>query len=384
MKVRITLVAIVAALAVSACSGSGSPASSSSSPSGAPATQSGGLPGTGTGALATLPARGPVFDVTRYGAHGDGRSDNTTAFVQAIAAAQQASGGGTVYVPSGRYLFTQQHTARPASLVVDGSVPIVIMGAGRDSTTLVEGVADKGLLSVRASGTVVESLTLDTQSNDGGAAIFVVADHTSLLASRVLGGSRHFALYYAGPQGASPDSPAYNTGNTVRGLDLNDRLCDDGFSWSFQENGSISSVTHTGSRLALYVDRTTQVSDYTYTPGQQQCGARNGFWITPPAAAITITNFTSSGQGGKIGLVAHPAPGRVAADVTIVGERLTGSGESVAVGDVTNLVMRDCDLGDGTITLRPVQVAQVHLVHCRYGALARHPAAGAQLDVSSS
>ena len=51
----------------------------------------------------------------------------------------------------------------------------------------------------------------------------------------------------------------------------------------------------------------TQVADYDYAPNPY-CNAQhspqgyvtNGFWITPPSHDITITNFTTSGQGGII------------------------------------------------------------------------------------
>ncbi|PZA13619.1 hypothetical protein DNX69_04505 [Rhodopseudomonas palustris] len=43
------------------------------------------------------------FDIRAYGGNGDGRSDNTMAMGRALAAAAQA-GGGTVYLPRGRYL----------------------------------------------------------------------------------------------------------------------------------------------------------------------------------------------------------------------------------------------------------------------------------------
>lgn len=44
-----------------------------------------------------------VFDVTAFGACGDGRTLDTAAFNAAIEAASR-SGGGTVLVPAGRYL----------------------------------------------------------------------------------------------------------------------------------------------------------------------------------------------------------------------------------------------------------------------------------------
>ncbi|WP_275983407.1 glycoside hydrolase family 28 protein [Paenibacillus hamazuiensis] len=44
-----------------------------------------------------------IYDITQYGARGDGQADNTAAIAEAIEACE-AGGGGTVYVPAGTYL----------------------------------------------------------------------------------------------------------------------------------------------------------------------------------------------------------------------------------------------------------------------------------------
>jgi hypothetical protein len=48
----------------------------------------------------------PSFDVRAYGAIGDGKTDSTPAFKKAIEAANRG-GGGTVYIPRGRYLMSE-------------------------------------------------------------------------------------------------------------------------------------------------------------------------------------------------------------------------------------------------------------------------------------
>ena len=171
-------------------------------------------------------------------------------------------------------------------------------------------------------------------------------------------------------------------GNVVDDLDLNDLACDDGFSWSYQQDSSISEVMHQGSRLALFMDRNTTVTNYHYEPGDQPCGARNGFWLTPPADHITIVNFWSSGQGGKIGVISARHAGRVASDVTIRGLTMTGSGENVTIGDVRNLVLEDCNLGTNNIVVNAEAVAQGSVQSCRFGQLIRSSAATAQVEIS--
>ena len=368
---RLAVSAVFAvAFAVSGCGSSGA---SSTSPTASPISPA--------SSPSATQISGPTFDVTAYGANGGGVSDNTAAFARAIAAAQ-SQGGGTVFIPAGRYIFSGAKAPNPASILIEGAVAITLQGAGRDDTSLIEARPGKGLLTVLSDHTVVSDLTLDTQTNGGGAAIFLRANHTSLLRTRVLGGPRAFAIYYAGPATATHAVPTYNVGNTVDDLILNDLVCDDGFSWSFQEDSSISNVVHTGSRLALYVDVTTTVTNYRYSPGPQQCAARNGFWLTPPANDITITDFVSSGEGGKVGVTGPGDLGRVADNVTIRGLTLTGTGDQLAIGNVRNLVLDDCRLGDNPIVIVAQQIAQGTLSHCIYSQLVRRAAPGALVTMT--
>ena len=363
---RATLgIAVVAALSSSLAVACGSPPPATSRPSANPTASSGGM-----------------YSVTSYGARGDGQSDNTTAFGDAIQAAE-AAGGGVVYVPAGKYLFNASKTGTGGSIVIDGTAPITLEGAGRDQTRLIEGKANKGLLGVHIDHSIVEDLTLDTQTFSGGAALFVQANDTSLLNTTILGGPNHFAIYYAGPKGAKPLAPSYNTGNVVNNLILNELDCNDGFSWSFQQNSSITNVAHTGSRLALYVDQSTTVTDYRYTPGAQQCGARNGFWLTPPADNITITNFTSSGEGGKVGIVGAKGVGKVAKNVTIRGLTMTASsGYTLTIGDVSNLLLIDSTLGHNNIVIDAQAIAEGTVSHCTYGQMVRSGAPSAQVHLA--
>lgn len=330
--------------------------------------------------LPTPTVSGHTFNVIAYGARGDDQSDNTRAFGDAIQAAE-ASGGGVVYAPAGKYLFSASKTGTGGSIVIEGSAPITLQGAGRDQTWLIEGKANKGLLGVHVDHSIIEDLTLDTQAFDGGAALFVQANDTSLLRTAILGGPNHFAIYYAGPKGAKPSAPLYNSGNVVNDLNLTELDCNDGFSWSFQENSSIGNVTHTGSRLALYVDQSTTVTNYHYTPGAQQCGARNGFWLTPPADNISIVDFTSSGEGGKVGIIGPAGAGKVARNVTIQGLTMTSSGYTLTIGDVSNLVLTGCNLGHNNIVINAQAVAQGTISHCVFGQEVRSGSASAKVSL---
>jgi pectate lyase-like protein len=323
---------------------------------------------------------GAVFNVANYGANGDDTTDNTRAFSTAIAAAQ-AAGGGTVYVPAGQYAFSATKTGNPSSVVVAGTEPVTLKGAGQNLTYLVEMHQGKGLLGVQVDGSVVEDLTLDTQTHDGGVALYVRANNTRLENADVLGGTRTFAMYYAGPKGAKPLAPLYNSGNEVMNVNLNELDCNDGFSWSFQSNSSITDVHHTGSRLALYIDKNTTVTNYDYTTGAQQCGARNGFWLTPPDSDITIDNFTSNGEGGKVGVIGAGGAGKVAVNVIINNLTLTGVNSYITIGDVRNLVLENCHLGDNGIVVRAEAVAQGTINNCGNPQLTQSSASGAQVSL---
>jgi len=90
-----------------------------------------------------------VFNVSDYGATGDGVTNDGTAIAAAITAAK-AAGGGIVFLPAGTYLIT-------ATLTVDGN-NITIQGAGR-SATIIKTVGNHLILSgLNASGLEVRDL----------------------------------------------------------------------------------------------------------------------------------------------------------------------------------------------------------------------------------
>ena len=188
-----------------------------------------------------LPGVRCTVSVTQYGAS-TSASDNAAAFDAAFS----AGAGGTVCVPAGTWRVTSQIVI-PAAETVRGA------GAGR--TTLLQTVADHNLLQARASHTVVEDLTLDTQTYDGGIAFASGASYVTLRDAVVRSGRQpgHFAIYFAGggPHGATPAHPHYAHGNVIENVTVNDQICDDGVSWSFQADGRIRNVSETGSRLAL-------------------------------------------------------------------------------------------------------------------------------------
>jgi hypothetical protein len=124
-------------------------------------------------AASTEIGAGSVINVKNHGARGDAATDDTAAFQRAFDAANQA-GGGTVYAPSGRYLFR-------GTLIVPQGVTL------RGSFSCVpshNGIRDKGepkpgddgtalfVVSGRGSEDGTPFLTLNTNSSVCGLTIY--------------------------------------------------------------------------------------------------------------------------------------------------------------------------------------------------------------------
>lgn len=94
---------------------------------------------------APRPSVDTLYDVRAFGAHGDGIADDTPAFTSALSAAGKA-GGGTVYVPAGRYrllkpIVVPSNTELrgifegPTHTMIPGSCLLVECGHGQESGT---------------------------------------------------------------------------------------------------------------------------------------------------------------------------------------------------------------------------------------------------------
>jgi hypothetical protein len=291
-----------------------------------------------TTAHAARTASPETFNVVSYGADPTGTKDSTMAAQNAINAAQAAGPGNIVYFPTGDYLF---HNGSPGgnALTVAGPNDVVLQGDGPSASDLIEDTSGQNLISIATDGTVVNQLELDTQTHDERSALVVAANNTLLENATILGGTNTFALFYPGPTQANKHQPTYNTGNQVDGLTITDGWTRDGFSFSYQENAVIENVTHTGSRLALFVDQNVEVDNYLYTPGTQT-GGTQGFWITAPSNGITIDNFTTNGNGGTIG-----AGFGLSTNIAINNEVFNNPGFHLSIGDVDGLTINGCNMG---------------------------------------
>jgi polygalacturonase len=331
------------------------------------------LGSTGLAHAGRLASTGTTFNVLTYGANGNGTGDNTAAFRAAIAAAQ-AGAGNTVYVPAGTYAFATE--GFPASIQIDGTVPITFEGASESTTILMETVTRRDLLSVKCNGTTVEDLTLNTQTYNGGHGLGVGASGTTVDNIHVLSGTETFGIYYSGPPGATPGNGLHSDGNVVENIILDDEYKGDGWSFSFQNDASITNVQHTGSRITLYADTNTTVTNYYYTPGTH--GATAGFVISTPCVHLTITNFETSGEGGQIKTA--PDPARENQYITINGEVMTGGSKfRLLIGDVTNLLVENSTLDN--IIIAPHIIAQGTVTSTTYTSVVDRARAGAVDDI---
>ncbi len=95
-----------------------------------------------------------TFDVTAYGAVGDGTTTDTTAIQNAINAAG-AAGGGTVLFPGGTYLSGPIHLLDSVNLDVDGGATLLMLPKGRYPSSSTPFIIASNVNNVEISGTGV-------------------------------------------------------------------------------------------------------------------------------------------------------------------------------------------------------------------------------------
>jgi nitrous oxidase accessory protein NosD len=100
------------------------------------------------------PSGAPSNDVRRYGATGDGHTDDTTAIQSAIDAV--SAGGGTVYFPAGNYRYRRLLIRRKKKLALEGQ-----------HASLIETIDGGGVTGVDSPGLIIRGLTFDHASHNG-------------------------------------------------------------------------------------------------------------------------------------------------------------------------------------------------------------------------
>jgi hypothetical protein len=252
-----------------------------------------------------------IIKAISYGAVCDGkfRSASTggsvdyVAIQDAVLAAEKTAGGATVLLPPGTCVLSQNvQLERPTAIVLEGATST----SGSTLTTVIDTINPKnaaGDVKVTSDGNTVQDLTLDQTSY--GQAIYVQANNTSVQRMTILGGTGSFAAYFTGDGTTARSEGNRLLNSTVVSL-INHLVpipdghpCGDGLVWAQQDSSLVQNVNFTGTRLALYQDTNTTVDGYTYHPGPQICDL-DGFYITQPSTAISLSNLTMYGSGGVI------------------------------------------------------------------------------------
>ena len=228
------------------------------------------------------------------------------------------------------------------TLRMRGTYPVTLSGAGPLLTTLHE-TGSFSLVAASNNGSVVDQIGLDASGTNCGCNAFETsADNTQLRSAKLMGGTGYnsigtaaFTAYYGGD--FSKSGRGYAIGNVMSNVIDVDQDCDDGISFSYQHNASITGLSQTGSRLALYRDVGVSVNGDHYTPGG--CTkAQHGIWLTPPSRNITISNFVSTGFGGRF----CPNSVGTCSSISINGELAAGG---MVIGNISGVSVQHSTFG---------------------------------------
>jgi hypothetical protein len=330
-------------------------------------------PGRPGSLAATTPPPANAFVVTRYGADPTGRRDSDQAIKMAIANAEAKGGNQTVYFPAGTYILNDpDHTY--SDLVIYGSVNI--LGAGQSVTKVIEEVGNAKTVNGRpgpyrylqrgedvftfasnAHNFYFSGLTVDARTYNAGDALQNHGNDGIIENSTFLGSINGpgtaglpgqtdtkldtFDIRVTRFCNQSQSNPNYvgrtdnhGTGNVVRNITLisaggvggNDDL-----DFTCQEDGSISNITDSGWGTALYLDTDVTVDNYMFSPGSDTANrAYFAGWFVTDGHDITITNFTTTGNGGEISSPNYPS-----SNITINNEVMKTPRYALGIDDAT-------------------------------------------------
>ena len=114
--------------------------------------------------IPTLKSCGPIVDIRKFGAVGDGKTSDTAAFMKAID--ELPSTGGTLKIPAGKYLLepvaghdTQPFTCIKHTLLIKDKKNITITGEGSESVLMFSSLNHEGLRLIGLENISIRSLT---------------------------------------------------------------------------------------------------------------------------------------------------------------------------------------------------------------------------------
>ncbi|MBN9155801.1 MAG: right-handed parallel beta-helix repeat-containing protein [Microbacterium sp.] len=111
-----------------------------------------------------------VFDVQDFGAKGNGTHDDTVAIQKAITAAQ-AAGGGTVYLPSGKYKTTSTLKITGANITVEGEGASSIIACAFAAGDILRIARTSPSAALVANGLFTDFAIISTVKKTSGAAL---------------------------------------------------------------------------------------------------------------------------------------------------------------------------------------------------------------------
>lgn len=171
-----------------------------------------------------------TFNVKDYGAKGDGLNNETAAFRAALAAAEE-HGGGTVYVPRGRYQLTGELILSPFTLLKGESKELTQLfwsplnwDTGEMPNSLISGthhfgIKDLHIWATRAWGIILSTGPVAEQGN-------ITLENLIVRQSAQIGGIMYAVKAYRDTVDAEFNSRWTKTGIVLRGQNLKIRYCD--------------------------------------------------------------------------------------------------------------------------------------------------------------
>ncbi|MBS1714980.1 MAG: right-handed parallel beta-helix repeat-containing protein [Armatimonadetes bacterium] len=234
------------------------------------------------------------FNVSSFGAKGDGLTDDTSAFM-AAAGALNAAGGGTLFVPRGTYLIASQ-------IVVTSSANFV--GEGPQVTRLVWTATQGGLRCsfgpeggrTRLTATVT-GMTFATKTPDGGSGLTIESSvGAGNIGKSVLVSNCHFTQDVDGAYWSNGISMTNMRDTTVRDCDFRGK-----------EGGALPSMT--GITIGGDGGVTTHlVNNCTFA------GTAASLHVIGEVEGVVFSECVTIGHKGVVWDTAHPRPGLFVAD----------------------------------------------------------------------
>ncbi|MDA8195662.1 MAG: glycosyl hydrolase family 28-related protein [Actinomycetota bacterium] len=344
-------------------------------------------PSTSSTTVSTVPNasivqfNGRVVNVLNFGADPTGVKDSRAAIDSALLSAEKEP-GSELFFPPGTYILTST-TTKVGDFVV--TTPIRIVGAGTSATKIINEVGLKtGSSSAppvfvikgggsptpsMASGTLVESLTIDCSTYISGTAVMDFADNTAIENLLVYApkstdnyNTDQFGVRVIAICNHSNYQTIYRTGNLVQNVSIisGGSVGNTGLDISCQLNTNVSNVTIQGNGLDVYFSRNVNLTNLRLTSGLN--GEQGYFtWVVVGSHNINLSNIVTVGNGGEI----TPATKSLSTDITLDNEVMMSKTKDIYIGDADGVKIINSQLG-GVAFTPSIRTSNVQFVGSSY------------------